>query len=521
MKKTFKNIGSIWGNYKKVIKILIGVDKQFLLFLFITTLINGFIPAISVRFTQKILNAVQTVNLPVNILLGILSAYIIFNIFTSLFAIIQQYYTSLFQYKLDQYVNIEILEKTGKLPLKDFENTDSYDKIQRAKSSNKIFNYFSYLLSSVELIVTLISYMFILMSWKWWGVFVIIFVSIINTILLNRVNEYRYEMLRERTGKEREKWYYHFLLTNDFAFKEIKTYNLAKYFINKYKKIYKEFLRQDKKYLKKVSGTSMISAILEEFLSAFFLVMIIWDTYLGKILIGDSVAYINVTNNVKNTIKSLLQQFSAIYNDNLYINQIFELLNLPDESYYHRGTKKIGAIKEIVLKNVSYKYSGCDKYALKNISLVLNSDITVALVGANGSGKSTLVKIISGLYTDYEGEVFVNGINLKNIDILSLRKQISILFQDYTKYELTLRENIAIGNIKNLDDDLGIKYVLSKVQLKRGVNLNQRLGVWFDNGIQLSGGEWIKVGIGRAFFKNSSLFILDEPDASLELSRKV
>ena len=128
----------------------------------------------------------------------------------------------------------------------------------------------------------------------------------------------------------------------------------------------------------------------------------------------------------------------------------------------------------------------------------------------------TLVKIISGLYTDYEGEVFVNGINLKNIDILSLRKQISILFQDYTKYELTLRENIAIGNIKNLDDDLGIKYVLSKVQLKRGVNLNQRLGVWFDNGIQLSGGEWIKVGIGRAFFKNSSLFILDEPDASLD-----
>ena len=513
MKKNIKNIGV---NYKKIIRILIDVDKKVLLFLFITTLINGIVPAISIAFTQKILNAVQTICFPLNILMGIVCAYIVFNVLSTFFSIIQQYYTSLFQYKLDQYINMLILEKAGDLSLRDYENAESYDKIQRAKASNKIYSYFSYFLSIIELIVTLIMYIYMLMSWKWWVIFVIIFVSIISAMLMNRVNEYRYEMLRERTGEEREKWYYQFLLTNDLAFKEIKTYNLMKYFIDKYEKIYIKFLNQDKQYLKKMSKISVIKSIQEEIVSAFCLVLIILDTYAGKILIGDSVAYINVTNSVKNVIRLLLQQFSSIYNDSLYISQIFELLSLPSERYYYKGTREIGSIKEIVLKNVSYKYSGCNEYALENVSLVLKTEMMVALVGANGSGKSTLVKIISGLYTEYEGEVFVNGINLKDIDILSFRKQISTLFQDYTKYELSLRENIAIGNIENISNDAEIKAVLNRVGLKKISNLDQRLGVWFDNGIQLSGGEWIKVGLGRAFFKNSSLIILDEPDASLD-----
>lgn len=509
-------LSNILRNYKKSFKLLIQVDKKFLFISSFFVILTGIMPAVSVKITQSLINGLQTKTYTLTKTITILSIYILLNIVISILTLCNQYYTSLFQLKLDRHINILILEKAGTLSFRSYENAESYNKIQRAQNSNRIYSFFSYLLTIAQLIITFCSYIMILLSWRWWVIIIIIITALISTLMLNKINKYRYEMLRKRTEKEREKWYYSFLLTNDLAYKEIRTYNLASYFIEKYQKIYSTFLKDDKIYLKKSAKNNFFISILDELCSGGIFLLIILDTYMGKILLGDSVAYINVTNNVKSTVKQLLLQSSSIYNDNLYINQLFEFLDMPEERVLLLPEKDINNFNTIDIKNMCYKYHTNSNYALKNINLQLKKGSLIAIVGQNGSGKSTLVKILAALYDDYTGSIKINGIEMKQINKSSLRRQISILFQDFSKYELSLKENIAISNIKNISDTKNIKGTIKDVDLTIPIELEQQLGNWFNNGKQLSGGEWIKIGIGRALFKNSNLFILDEPNAALD-----
>mgnify|MGYP001774404651 CR=1 FL=1 len=519
--KSEKKMKGILNNYIRVFKILSHIDIKMLVFIILLSIINGIIPIISVRFTQSIINMIQTLNFPIKILIKTLLLYIIFNLVAALITLINQYLTTLFQYKIDQYMETLILTKAGNLTLSDFEYTESYNKIQRAQDSNRLYTYFSYIITVLNSFVTLIFSIYILLTWRWWSIIILCAVYLLSTMLINKLSKLQYEMIRKRTSIEREKWYYKFLLTNDMAFKEIKLYKLARYFIKKFNSIYKIILSQDINFLKKATLIQFLISFLEEIVVAGLFILIIFDAYLGRILIGDTIAYIKTINNIKSAIKNISQQFSSIYKDNLYINQVFEFIDMPneDDTCKHDNERNIniGNIKQIRIENLSFRYKNSDKYAIKKLNLILTPGETTAIVGRNGSGKSTLVKILTGLYDDYEGKIYINNIDLKKINKDFYKKQIAILFQDFAKFELSLRENIAVSNITNAEDDIAIKQSLRKSNFLKFINdIDIRLGFWFDNGTQLSGGEWMKIGIARVFFKNSSLLIFDEPNSALD-----
>ena len=519
--KSEKKMKGILNNYIRVFKILSHIDIKMLVFIILLSIINGIIPIISVRFTQSIINMIQTLNFPIKILIKTLLLYIIFNLVAALITLINQYLTTLFQYKIDQYMETLILTKAGNLTLSDFEYTESYNKIQMAQDSNRLYTYFSYIITVLNSFVTLIFSIYILLTWRWWSIIILCAVYLLSTMLINKLSKLQYEMIRKRTSIEREKWYYKFLLTNDMAFKEIKLYKLARYFIKKFNSIYKIILSQDINFLKKATLIQFLISFLEEIVVAGLFILIIFDAYLGRILIGDTIAYIKTINNIKSAIKNISQQFSSIYKDNLYINQVFEFIDMPneDDTCKHDNERNIniGNIKQIRIENLSFRYKNSDKYAIKKLNLILTPGETTAIVGRNGSGKSTLVKILTGLYDDYEGKIYINNIDLKKINKDFYKKQIAILFQDFAKFELSLRENIAVSNITNAEDDIAIKQSLRKSNFLKFINdIDIRLGFWFDNGTQLSGGEWMKIGIARVFFKNSSLLIFDEPNSALD-----
>ena len=193
--------------------------------------------------------------------------------------------------------------------------------------------------------------------------------------------------------------------------------------------------------------------------------------------------------------------------------------NLPELDNTQKA--KSGAIKQIEVRNLSYRYSGKTEYALKNIDLKINSNEIIAIVGQNGSGKTTLIKILMGFYEDYEGEIFVNGINLKEIDKQYYLTQIATLFQDFVKYEATFRENVAYGNLQIKDNDSKLYEIIKLFGLEKLVadearGLDTQIGFWFDNGKQISLGQWQKVALSRAFAKEASMYILDEPNAALD-----
>ena len=186
---------------------------------------------------------------------------------------------------------------------------------------------------------------------------------------------------------------------------------------------------------------------------------------------------------------TILTTISTIIKDSLFINLLFEFLDLPVNSY--GGKKKIASIESIELKNVSYYFQNSKEPVLKKINMKIERGTTIGIVGKNGAGKSTLLKILLGFYHNYEGEILVNGINLKEIDYSSYWGKIGCLFQDFVKYELSLKENVALENWKKENDEKLIKNILYQVNFPLNTlenNLDTILGLWFGDR-QLSAGE--------------------------------
>ncbi|ELC8442624.1 ABC transporter ATP-binding protein [Clostridium perfringens] len=519
-KKEFSMIENILNNFLRVYKILKDINKYYVFIILIFAILLGVLPTISTILIQKLLNIIQSDSGNYNILILILFSYLMVDLVLMGIGNFKNYYVSIFQMKVNLKVNKQILEKASGLSLKHYEDTEYYNIIQRAQnqSGENVLDYFTNFVTAIQLIISFISISFILFKWKKWTILLIILVSISNSLLRSKISKEQYEIIRKRTGQERKKWYYQYLLTNDIAYKEINIYGLSQYFINKYLKLYNEFITQDKKILKKVFSIEVFISLCEQFVIGFLFVYIIISTMLKKILMGDTVAYIKSISNIQSSIQGLMSQIVKIYKDTLYMNQLFEFLDIEIKNEDNNNIE-IGPIRKIELKNLSYKYRGTNKYVLKDINLVIEENTTIAIVGKNGSGKTTLVKILAGFYDDYEGEIYINGYNLRDINKSKLKEEISILFQDYNKYELTIRENVALGKLKYLDDDNKIKDIMNKMKVEPNLcdSLDSQLGFWFDNGVQLSGGQWLKLSICRSFIRGASLCILDEPNAALDV----
>lgn len=214
-----------------------------------------------------------------------------------------------------------------------------------------------------------------------------------------------------------------------------------------------------------------------------------------------------------------LNSFSEIYNDILYVEQFYKLLDLDVGNNDNREVE-IEEIKEIEFKNVNYIYEGSNNFTLSNINTKIKKGELIGIVGENGSGKTTFIKLLSGFYDNYQGEILINGIELMKINPDSLRKRMGIIFQDFNKYEMTLRENIGFGNLNEIYNDKKIEKILKEINLKNKIDkfsdkIDTQMGNWFA-GEELSKGQWQRIALGRAFIREADLYILDEPTSSLD-----
>lgn len=301
--------------------------------------------------------------------------------------------------------------------------------------------------------------------------------------------------------------------------------DLSDYLINKFDKIKNEIFKENIILNKRKITFDFLYQLLNTMFSLVIIAFAMMETLAFKLLLGNLMTYINTTGKVESAINNIASSCFSIYTDSTYCEYIlsfFRLLEKRERSLEHERIK-IDHIKTVELKNVSYKYKNNKEYSLKDISLVLNNGEINALVGENGSGKTTLIKILTGLYLDYEGLVLVNGIDLKKIDIKDYQSKMSTVFQDYNNYEFDAKDNIAVGNIREIDN---IENTKRAAKLTGAHNIieklprqyYQQLGNWFSGGIQLSGGQWQKIAIARSLVKEAGMYILDEPTAALDPS---
>ena len=482
--------------------------------------IQGIIPGITIVVFQRIINSLQQNIDTVEHIIFLILFYVGLNIINELISTLYSFYNEKFNLEFSQYVNMLMLEKSAKLELKDYENSETYNIINRAQSQNgtSILTFITGTIEIFKQIISVITISIILVRFCWWMLPLIFGISIVRSMVTVYTDREWYKLRVSRTNDERTNRYINYLLLTGIAFKEILLYGLSNYFFMKYKNISDKIKNQDKEMQKKIAIYDILFDIGSWVSMGGLFGYVMYLGVTGRLLIGDITAYIECIENIKSGSNEIFDNIGNMLEQSMYIGFIFEFLEIPE----FKGNEEfdIGEIYKIEIKDLSFKYN--TTYVLKNINMTLNKGDSIALVGENGSGKSTLIKLIMGFYREYEGTIKINDIDIKKINKTGYYQKIGCVFQDYTKFEDSIRNNIRFGNIKT-DNTKSIENMLEITHMKERVDeiggLDTIVGKWFGKE-DLSIGEWQRISICRAAFKQANLYILDEPDASLDIFRQ-
>lgn len=420
--------------------------------------------------------------------------------------------------------SVRLIHHAATLDLYQFEDSKFYDKLERARRQTTGRTVLmSQTLTQLQDIITILFFAVGLIAFKPLLI-VILFVAIIPAFLGETTfSERTYSLTRSWTPQRRELDYLRYIGASDETAKEIKIFGLQDFISERFKALADKYYHANKKLAtSRAFWGSLLSSIgTVAYYGAY--VYIIIDTVEGDISVGKLTFLAGSFLQMRNMLQSIMNRFSQIAESALYLQDLFDFFELKPQIITQINRPKIPQpiSKGFTFENVSFKYPGSERYSLYNLSFHLNAGEKLALVGENGAGKTTLVKLLARLYEPTEGRILLDGVDLKEYDIVDLRQNVSIIFQDYVKFQLKADENIAIGNISDLQkqeliEDSAVKSLANTVIDKLPERYQQFLGKRFEGGVELSGGEWQKIALARAYMGDSQLMILDEPTSALD-----
>lgn len=500
----------------KSIKIFFQASKLIFVLTIIINIIAGIVPVISVNIFGSLINAISAKDL--NLSLKILAIYIGISLVSGMIISIKTFLFTKFQFLLDYELINRLLDKCAIMSLEEFENSDIQDQLQHILSQVgfRPYNIFTTTLTLVTSITTILSSVYIMLMWRPLSVFLIIVPAFAFSIFYLSISKREFQTEERNAKKARSIWYYEFLLTKDQSFKEVKIFNLASHIIKRHNDLKKSVINENLYNTKVRLIISVVFDFVDQICMAVLMILIIFSVIAGEILIGNAVALLRIINMMFDSFNSIMNIIYSINQNSLYMSKLINFLNKPGNGN-GKETYKLNDLNQIEINNLTFAYPDTDKIVLQNINIKINKNQRVALFGRNGSGKSTLIKLLLGYYLVEEDMIKMNGIPLNKVNIDSLHKLTGILFQDYCKYELSVKDNVGFGNIDEIDNEVQIRESLEEAGIDfLPPDLNQQLGKWFSDGTQLSGGQWQRVALARCFFKKAQMYILDEPNAALD-----
>jgi len=427
--------------------------------------------------------------------------------------------------KVRLYYDKTIAEKASKLSLIHFESSDYYDKFSRVRLgiTDKALQILTAIVRIIQSLVTISGFSVLLFSFHWiMGVAMILFV--IPSLWLNIfIGKQRYMQMFVQTPITRKLNYLSYLLMDRAAAKELRVFQIQSYLIHKLKFLYKRNAQEKIALEKKVAYTSFGVDGVANVLLYIGIGFLLWVSSAGSMTVGYFVSLVQAMTSTQSLLQQKALQISALYESSLYFSNFDEFMNMQEHSSSN-ATRKFPSVlqKGIHIQNLSFSYPHQpDKKVLNDISFVIRPGEKIAIVGENGAGKSTLIKCLLGLYAPTEGNILFDDTLINEIEPNDLGRHVTATFQDFATYQLTVRENIGIGDIEHLNDDNRILEAARKGgaydiirQLKHG--LDSELGFEFHGGIELSQGQWQKIAISRSFLREAPILVLDEPTSSLD-----
>lgn len=515
MKKKTSVLKNLWW----IIKSTYQYDKGYIWVITFSVIILGIIPSTFTLISQTIINSIQ-IGREIKFIFFVVILYIALDIVNNILISAFSYYKTRFNKGFMLEIQEQILEKASRLSLQNYEDSETYDVIHRAQyeGSGSLSTYFDTFAGVISSFITMFSYLLILVMFNPIIAAGVLILPFIKFFINKKLNVESFELIKRRTNDSRKSWYFQYLVTHGDYYKELKVYGLFRYFIDKYKKYQETFKTQDLRLERKKTIFLTVATMIELLINGAIFFYIITLGISGSILIGSIMAYMNTINQIKNQMINILQSCSDMNKESLFIDQLINFFDFPEQE---QGKQIIDEIKEINIVHLFYKYKGQSVYALQDVTLTIKRGERIALVGKNGSGKTTLIKLLMGFYNDYEGNIYIDGIELRNINKTNYLEKISALFQDFIKYEATFRENIAYGNLNAINDDFHLYsmaqiFGIDKLVEESKEKIDGQIGCWFDNGKQISLGQWQKIALCRTFIKQADIYFLDEPNAALD-----
>lgn len=483
-------------------------------------LFGSFITVLNVVIPKFLIEAIQ--NQSITQAFQILLLTLGINLSASVAEIYYTPFIALAREKINVKIIDEFLKKSFSLELKYFDNPGFYDKYSIVFDNccdlvHSAINTYLSLIASV----TQIALVFSILLWMNKGILLVMLSVIFIQLMIDKKRKkIQYDYQKSITKQNRQLNYLYRLFYVPQFMRDIRVNSLKSFIFNKKNEATKDLLNNVKTTHKKLSIVNFFVSVFSHMETFFISLYFVFQAYRGRILIGDFFVSLNSYNTLKSSISSLFATYNAFYSNDLYINEYLSFMDTDSSSAY-KGKKKIsaGEIKLIEFINVSFTYPNSHSKALDGISFSIRKGEKIAIVGNNGAGKTTVIKLLLRLYDPQEGIIRINGTDIREYDLVELRNSISVLFQDFTIYPFTIRENITLG--KNISNEV-VEDALDRVGLLNKVK-SMPLGLdtpitsqMLEDGIELSGGESQRLAIARIYAGNKGFIVLDEPTSNLD-----
>ena len=431
---------------------------------------------------------------------------------------------SLLRAQLGQRVNVMILEKALTLDLTQFEDSEFYDKLTRARreASSRPLSLVMRTFGLLQNAISLVSFGGLLIRFSPWAVVLLVLAGLPAFVAEAKFSGEAFRLFRWRAPEARMQIYLESVLAREDNAKEVKLFELGPRLLDRYRDIFTRLYREDRDLTLRRDAWGFGLGLLGTATLYGGYAWIAAETVLGAMTVGQMTMYLMLFRQGQTAVSAALSAVSGLYEDNLYLSNLYEYLEQPNGRSGGEAKRGPSPGDGIRFENVEFIYPGAATPALSGIDLQVRPGESLALVGQNGSGKTTLIKLLTRLYRPSQGRILLDGLDLKEWDETTLRRRIGVIFQDFARYQMLVGENIGAGDVRAFDDESRWRSAAAQGLAAEFVDAlpagyHTQLGKWFKDGRELSGGQWQKIALARAFMRNEAdILVLDEPTAAID-----
>jgi ATP-binding cassette subfamily B protein len=520
----------VFGYSRRALELVWTTSRPLTIALGLLTLIGGVLPAVIAYIGQLIVDGVVEASQAVDpdtrgvLLLVGMEALVVIAVAATQRGISAS--QSLLRALLGQRVNVMILEKAMTLELAQFEDSEFYDKLTQARreASSRPLSLVNRTFGLVQNAISLTSYSVLLFAFSPWAVAILLAAGLPSFFAEAKFSGDAFRLFRWRSPDTRMQMYLETVIAREDGVKEVKLFQLGPRLLQRYRDIFRKLFVEDRKLtIRRDTWGFLLGLVSTAALYAAYGWIVI-TTITGAITLGAMTMYLVLFRQGQSAVAASLTAVSGMYEDNLYLSNLYEYLEQPVP--VRRGDAVHGPdpARGLEFENVSFTYAGAKEKALSNISLQIKPGESLALVGENGSGKTTLIKLLTRLYDPTEGRILLDGLDLQEWDVEALRQRVGVIFQDFGRYQFSVGENIGAGDVRHIDDkqrwqDAATTGLAAPFIEEMPDSYETQLGRWFKGGRELSGGQWQKIALSRAFMRSDAdILVLDEPTAAMDAS---